>query len=167
MSIQPQHEMTIGRTIMSDNEYPRATPSKWNYTVPVIGVTAWTSAALTGIIYGFMKLHDYAHPSDQYNPKLYENAILALKTLGYIGAATIPASAGATLARATYNGCATVRHGICSASGRFYEVIKESVNPRQLGERGGIVVNTIAAVVAGPILAVWALASSGNSRSTW
>jgi len=105
LSIQPQHEITISRAI-TDSDY-RDPASNWHYTIPAISLAVSTSAALAGIIYGFMKLHDY-NSSDPYNPKLYEAAISALKVFGFTGIGTVSASVATTLMRAAYQGCSPI-----------------------------------------------------------
>lgn len=131
--------------------------SKWNFTVPAVALVAWSALVVSAIVYGSMKAHNFSYPSNQVNPVLVDGAIDAIKWTGVTGCITIPLSVGHTIVRATYQGCSSVGRGLCNAGDRFYEVVKKSVHRDQLFQRDGIVINTLAAVVGGPVLVCCAL----------
>ena len=131
----------------SDRLLTNQISSRWNYSVPGIGLGAWVFTAMQGLLY--LHYHSSAYET---KPAVLEGLLSGIKATAIIGASTIPASVIWTVGRSIY--CCT------ESPSAAYEAFRRSFS--WPGEPEAVFSNTLAAPFAAPFLACW-IWSSDNS----
>ena len=139
----------------SIGEVQAETASSWNYTLPVVSVVVWVGFWCSLGVYIDGGAHNYKYPNNPINPAIITASKNAMISLGSIGAATIPASFGATILRSGYRGCLQISEGVKATSAAVCKAIKESCTYTSFGQPQGIIINTLAAPIAVPLALVW------------
>ena len=140
----------------------REPASNWNYLVPVTAALAWVGFWASLGKYSDYLVHNYTYPKNPINPELVEASKVAMISLGAIGTAAIPVSFVAATLRAGYQGCLKVSDGAANTARAVSETIQEACSLNNFLKPEGIIINTIAAPFAAPILIIKGLMHRGN-----